>query len=260
MSDFTDYYNSLKENPNNISYWYPKIKDCGMLVPETLIVTIPEDIVIAFFMEGDVQANQDKVYEWVKTAIMPALPSSLRGLIFMKNGAFSNKFDFNTCAIRANALEITRNLIEINYTSLMFDTGGNTEVAIRERILSNSNIPCIYHGMPLNNEYRVFYDFDSKKALYSVNYWDWGYCHDAISRNLSDKLIYECYYGRLLKHYEEMKDNVMQLVEEHMQNVTGLDGIWSIDIMEANGQMYLIDMALGENSAYWDPVLAGVEF
>jgi hypothetical protein len=45
-----------------------------------------------------------------------------------------------------------------------------------------------------------------------------------------------------------------------MQNVTGLEGIWSIDIMEADGNLWLIDMALGHRSAYWDPVLAGIEF
>jgi hypothetical protein len=114
--------------------------------------------------------------------------------------------------------------------------------------------------MPLQNEYRVFYDFDSKQPLYIVNYWDWGYCHDAISRNITDKLVYECYYGRILEHYEENKDMVMEYVDKHMKNVTGLKGIWSVDIMEANGRFWLIDMAVGYDSAYWDPVLAGVEF
>lgn len=254
MSDFTNYYESLKENPNNISYWYPKIKDCGMLVPETHIIQVPEDIVIAFFMEGDIQGNMDKVYEWVKTEVMPSLPDTLKGLIFMKNGAFSNKFDFNTCAIRANTIEIARNLIEINYTSLMFDTGGNTEVAIRERILYDStNTPCIYHGMPLRPEYRVFYDFDNKKALYVVNYWDWNYCHDAITRDITDKVIYEAYYPTLEKHYAENCGFVMQYVEDHMQNVEGFTGIWSVDVLEDCGKLWLIDMALGHRSAYWDP-------
>ena len=262
MSNFnyTEYYNYLKDNPNNISFWYPKIKDCGMLVPETHIVTVPEDIVIAFYMEGDIQANQDKIYEWVKSEIMPSLPQNLRGLIFMKNGAFSNKFDFNTCAIRANTLDIARNLIEINYASLMFETGGNTEVAIRERILYDSAItPCIYHGMPLNNEYRVFYDFDNKRALYVVNYWDWEYCHDAISRDITDKIVYETYYPTLEKRYAENCGFVMQYVEDHMYCVEGLTGIWSIDVMEINDTYWLIDMAIGSQSAYWNPDKAGLK-
>lgn len=255
---FTDYYNHLQDNPNNISFWYPKIKDCGMLVPETQIFAVPENIVYAFFMEGDVQSNQDAVYEWVKSEIMPSLSQNLRGLIFMKNGAFSNKFDFNTCAIRANALEIARNLIEINYTSLMFETGGNTEVAIRERILGDSNIPCIYHGMPLNTEYRVFYDFDTKKVLYSVNYWDWDYCHDAIARDVTDKVIYEAYYPTLMKNYADRCGFVEKYVEDHMYHVEGLTGIWSVDVMEVDHSYWLIDMAVGHRSAYWDPVKAGL--
>lgn len=258
---FTDYYNDLKDNPNNISYWYPKIKDCGINVPKTLIFDVPENIVECFFMEGNQQKNMDDVYEWVKTTIMPTLNSSeIGGLIFMKNGAFSNKFDFDSCSIRANALEITRNLIEINYTSLMFETGGNTEVAIRERIpFREDETPCIYHGMPLRNEYRVFYDFDNHKALYVVNYWDWDYCHEAISRNATDKFIYEAVYPQLNQHYVDNCECVMNGVAEHMKDITGLSGIWSIDILEDEHQCFwLIDMALGHRSAYWDPVKAGV--
>lgn len=249
---FTDYYNSLKENINNISYWYPKIKDCGMLIPDTHIVQVPEDIVKSFFMDN-AEDDMSNVYEWVKNSLMPSLPNNLKGLIFMKNGAFSNKFDFKTCCIRANPLEIASNLIDINYTSLMFDTAGNTEVAIREVIYSDTKeIPCIYNGMPLRNEYRIFYDFTNKKPLYIVNYWDWDYCYDSISRNATDKIIYESVYPKLLKHYEENKDRVIQTVSEHMKNVD-LEGIWSVDILEDENDLWLIDMAIGYRSAYWDP-------
>jgi hypothetical protein len=258
---FTDYYNSLKDNKNNISFWYPKVKDCGILTPNTYITEVPEEIVNACFMEGNQQECMDKVYNWVKDEVMPNIPQELRGLLFIKNGAYSNKFDFNTACARYSALDIARSVIEINYASLMFETGGNAELAIRERIIHyDSIVPTIYNGMPLQNEYRIFYDFDNKQPLYIVNYWDWGYCHDAISRNITDKLVYECYYGRIQEHFEEMKDTVTELVDKHMQDVTGLEGIWSIDIMEANGRFWLIDMALGNRSAYWDPVRAGIEF
>lgn len=257
---FTDYYNHLKENTNNISFWYPKIKDCGILTPNTFITDIPEEVLKACFMEGNQQRCIDTVYNWVRDVLMPAIPQELRGLLFVKNGAYSNKFDFHTACARYNALEIARSIIEINYASLMFETGGNTEIAIRERIMHYEDIvPCIYNGMPLQNEYRVFFNFDTKKALYVVNYWDWDYCHDSISRNISDKIIYEAHYGRLEEHYKANKDKIMQYVEDHMQNVTGLEGIWSVDIMEANDQLWLIDMAIGHRSAYWNPELAGVE-
>ena len=144
------YYESLKASPNNISYWYPKIKNCGIRVPLTQIYEVPENVVNAFFMEGDQQKDIDEVYEWVKTEVLPSLLPELQGLIFLKNGAFSNKFDFQNCATKATAIDIARNLIEINYASLMFGTGGNAEIAVRERIMfDESTTPCIYNGMPL---------------------------------------------------------------------------------------------------------------
>lgn len=256
--NITTYYESLKNDQNNISYWYPKIRNCGMSIPKTQIFTVPERIVKAFYMEGNMQQNIDEVYEWVKSELTPLLKPELQGLIFMKNGAYSNKFDFSTCATRATAIDITRNLIEINYASLMFETGGNAEVAIRERIISNENeVPCIYNGMPLRNEYRLFYDFDNNKPLYIVNYWDWEYCHDAISRNVTDKIVYETIYPQLNKHYEEKKDVVMENCRKALKCVSGLSGIWSVDIMEdETGTLWLIDMAIGERSAYWNPKLA----
>lgn len=253
-SSFTNYYNDLKENPNNISFWYPKIQYCGMSVPETYITEVPENVVKAFFMDKR-QEDIDTVYNWVKNEIMPNIPKELIGLLFIKNGTYSNKFDFKTACATNNALDITRSIIEINYASFMLGTGGNTEIAIRQRIIQNESIvPCIYNGMPLCNEYRVFYDFDTKKALYVVNYWDWDYCHDAISRNATDRIIYETHYEKIKDRYETNKNKVMKYVEKHMQNVTGLEGIWSVDIMEAStGILWLIDMAIGHHSAYWDP-------
>lgn len=252
---FTNYYESLKNSQNNISFWYPKIKDCGILVPRTQIFEVPEYIVEAFFMEGDQQYKMDEVYQWVKAELLPALIPELQGLIFIKNGAYSNKFDFHTCATRATAMDITRSLIEINYASLMFETGGNTEVAVRERIMSDESItPCIYNGMPLQNEYRVFYDFDKKKVLYIVNYWDWDFCYDAISRNATDKMVYEATYPELSKRFEENKNSVKDIVKESMKKVNGLTGIWSIDILaDESKNLWLIDMAVGRQSAYWDP-------
>ena len=45
----------------------------------------------------------------------------------------------------------------------------------------------------------------------------------------------------------------MDMVADAMQTVTGLDGPWSIDIMQDDrGNFWLIDMAIAELSAYWE--------
>lgn len=252
-----EFYDDLKADVHNVSYWFPKIKDCGIRVPETFVKEVPENIVAHFFMESP-EKDIDAIFAWVKNELLPSIPDNLKGLIFVKNGAFSNKFDFSTCAVRCNALDLTRAIIEINYTSFMFDTGGNTEIVIRERIpFDERKVSTIYHGMPLRNEYRVFYDFDNKKALYVANYWDCDYCYDAISRNATDRIVYEKVYDSLLEHYTHNKEKVMALVSSHMKDVD-LTGIWSIDILEdETGEFWLIDMALGHRSAYWDPKKAG---
>lgn len=257
---FTEYYNKLKQSKNNISYWYPKVKDCGIPSPETYIFQVPEEIVKLFAMEGDTNDNHEKMMAWIKSDIIPNLPRHLQSCMFIKNGAFSNKFNFVSCATFGNVVDICHSLTDINYTSLMFDTGGLTEIAIRERIHYNDSItPCIYNGMPLRNEYRVFYDFYEKKPLYIVNYWDWNYCYNSIKRNLSDKIIYEHFYPYLKEHYEDNKDNIIDYVHQHMQNVDDLEGIWSVDILEdEHGKLWLIDMAEGYCSAYWDEDKAGV--
>ena len=255
----SEYFNDLKNDVHNVSYWFPKIKDCGIKVPETFVKQIPEDLFGHLFMDHP-EKDIDCVYNWVENELMPSIPKSLYGLVFVKNGAFSNKFDFSTCSVRCNVLELTRAIIEINYASLMFDTGGNTEIVIRERIpFDESKTATIYHGMPLRNEYRIFYDFDNHKALYSANYWDWSYCYEAISRNVTDKIVYEKVYNELHAHYIFNQDKVMKLVEEHMKDVN-LSGIWSVDILEdEQEEFWLIDMALGYRSAYWNPEKAGVD-
>ena len=256
---FGDFYRRLSNNSNNISNWFPKIEKCGLAVPKTCIIKVPENIVKAFFMEPEknetIDTLFDRVYDWVDGVLVPTAREEIgKGLWFMKNGCFSNKYNFNSCCVTDNSHEITTKLIDINYTSLMFDTGGNTEVAIRERILFNENtIPCIYNGMPLRPEYRIFYDFDNHKLLYSVNYWDWDYCHDAISRNATDKIVYEYIYDKIYKEYTKNKTNVEQIVDSCLKNITELKGKWSIDILDAGYELYLIDMAIAENSAYWNP-------
>lgn len=261
MSSISEYYLTLQNNPNNISFWYPQVENCGIETPRTVIVPVPENICMAFFMDHH-EKDIETVVDWVKTELMSIIEKEeMSGQLFIKNGTFSNKFSFSSCnIIGQDYMQVARSLIDINYTALMFGADGCTEIALREFIpFRFDKIPCIYKGMPLRNEYRVFYNFDTHEALYVVNYWDWDYCYKTIARDATDKIVYEAYYPILKSHYEETKDSVMTLVTNHMKNVNGLSGIWSVDIMEdENGKMWLIDMALGHRSAYWNPVKAGI--
>ena len=216
----------IRLDPNNISHWYPKIKDCGMNVLETVIIQLPDEIFKACF--HDEPDDEEKIIEFVRNTVMPEIKDRIK-LPFIKNGAFSNKFDFRTCIPYLDVYSIALAFCQLNYASLLIETGGGTEIAIRERILYNETlVPTIYHGMPLRPEFRVFYDFDERKALGCFNYWDFGYCSEAISRNCTDRIVYKSCYPHIENVYRKKKDQVVEMVCEAMKNVE-MTGKWSID-------------------------------
>lgn len=251
MSDFLDYY---RKDPNNLSFWFPKIKDCGIAVPKTFIFSPPEKVVEAYFMD-DIEKDRETVFEYVKDEILPILPMEM-SVLFVKNGTFSNKYDFSDCRVMKIAQYLTEKIINQNHTAAMYDAGGLSEIVIRGFIGTlpyiRENIPCIYNGMPLRPEFRIFYDFDKKELLYSVNYWDYEYCHEAIERNITDGIVYNEVYPEIEKFYNEHYKEVENMVLKCMENVQ-LTGKWSVDIMydEESDMYYLIDMAVAEQSAYW---------
>lgn len=251
------------QDPNNLSNWYPKIKDCGIKTPETIIVTCPKDIIKSFFMD-DPDKDRKIIMEWASTLMPKVKELKMGAFVFIKNGNFSNKFDASSCIVHSwSEAEIAMAIIDINYTALMFGAGGIEEIVFREFIdYNNAVVPCIYNGLPFRPEYRVFYDFDTHEVLYSVNYWDWGYCHEAMLRNATDRIVYETYYCVIDHNFQKHKKEVEALVTSRMEKVTGLNGRWSIDIMQKNTNMtkgfdpdnlWLIDMAVAERSAYWNP-------
>lgn len=261
-----DYLNDLRSDPNNMSKWLPAIIPAGgetrkLRIPKTTIVQVPDDICQSFFMERP--GDRERVIQFAKEQIMPkAKKAGIYPGIFMKNGGFSDKYQFDLCTPGPDEVNMAMRLISMNYDALCFGADGITEVCVRELIPHNAKItPCIYHGMPLRPEFRVFYDFDRHQPLYVVNYWDWDYCHDAICRDYTDKIVYETHYPKLLDQYNELKNGVVEMVASDMESVFTLKGIWSIDIMLCEPQEYqkgyegfwLIDMAIGHRSAYWNP-------
>lgn len=263
----SEYYDRLASDINNISYWLPKLQKANpsadFKVPLTAIVKVPEEIVELFFLEKAGMTQQEimvKIMEWVQNEFVPKAESEIGyGMWFVKNGGFSNKFDFKTCRnVSGNILRLAANIIDINYAALMFEAGGNAELVARQYIPAPDDVPTIYDGMPLRCEVRVFYDFDHHTPLYAANYWDWDYCYDGISRNPSDKVVYEVYYPAIKKRYEEIASNVMKMADDGLRDVEGLSGVWSVDFMEEfeGGQIWLIDMATGPSSVYWDKTKA----
>lgn len=72
--------------------------------------------------------------------------------------------------------------------------------------------------------------------------------HDA-----TDKIVFEHERERIEGAFKSEKDRVQAMVETAMKRVTDLAGQWSVDIlMDEGDNLWLIDMAIAQRSAYWE--------
>jgi len=271
-------YTSRSRDLNDLSYWFPKIKDCGIKVPKTIIIPFPEDMVNGetFYMEN-IPEDEKRIERFVRETVLPEIEKAgFRSRLFLKNGACSNKFDAGkSCFCLPDVYEITRAIANIQYFSLCNETGGEFELVIRERVGDRDClIPKIYNGLPLRPEFRVFYDFDSHEPIFAVDYWDCDYVYPHLY-DATDRIVFAAMKEYLKESFETCKDDVIEMVDSAMKNVARLQGPWSIDLMMSGypeevqykmisefqpkyctepepPELYLIDMALAEQSAYWE--------
>lgn len=251
-------YISDRNYPENFSNWYNCIESFGCFSYAKIIanqIFTLEETQILQETDNIEKVNWGKICEILK----PTLDKLESFKIYnIKNGCFSNKFDFDTCMTTKQ--DLAKKLWKINYMGCMYDTGGFTELVVREPIPNNLSYPTIYNGMPLREEIRVFYNIDKQEIEYIVDYWDYIYCYENL--NATDKIIFNWFhnkydiYGRQANHKEVFND-ICQEIKKNINTLkfTGLTGIWSIDFLyELNeNKIYLIDMARGFRSAYWDP-------
>ena len=277
---------SRPEALNNFSHWFPKVQNCGMPVPKSVIVPVPDDLWKGetFYMEH-YEKNMEEILAFTNAYVLPAIEEAKIGsLLFLKNATYSGKFDAGrSCFCMKDRYQLAEHIAQIMYDSLCCEAGGTSEVVIRERITRNlSTTPCIYNGLPLRPEFRVFYAFDAKKPIFTANYWDYDYVAPHLYEK-TDRIVFNAMREAIEDAFEAYKDTVTDLVSDAMSRVEGLSGPWSVDVMledypsseaiQANTELlspegvekyvrfmeqqrqpkfWLIDMALAERSSYWE--------
>lgn len=248
-------YEYSKVNPENMSYWLPKIlssstKDTSSLfIPETKIFQLSYST--WRWLRSD-NYSEEQIAEFDKL-LKKEIDNFLEGKrLFMKTGVFSDKFYFPHTTIDAERKNnIGQQLLNIYYNSLIVGAANTSEVAFREFVESKEDVPAIYRGMLLHTEFRVFYDFDKKRAVGVSNYW-----HPSIMENglydKKDQYNYGQAKDKLLTEYDQYKETVIQEVEKFMSGCNELKGAWSVDVMKNGEEYWLIDMARMERSALVD--------
>ena len=266
-SKFTpEYFEELSRNayiedrnyPENYSNWIGAILNPGDFKQVNTIanqIFTYEETECMRKSETLSEINKEELTKILAPTIEKMAPDRLYSI---KNGCFSNKFTFSTSV--ANQNNLVEQLWKINYASALLDTGGYTELVVRELIDYNrETTPTIYDGMPLREEIRVFYNIDTECIEYMVDYWDYDYCRPNIT-NKTDQIIFDWFHnkisGRTENHQRCLTDIMNRISNMKMPifDKQKINGIWSIDFMyiQETDEIYLIDMARAFRSAYWD--------
>lgn len=269
-------YEIISTNPNSMGYWFPKLVDACIgqkffKIPSTVIAKVPLTMLQLTRLDymNLTPITLKIVDKWAYRAF--ALDDSKE--YFVKTGTYSSKFDFRNCYVHGEkeVRELGEYLLYIHYQALrmasplctpcIYGASTTTEWVVREFIPDKENNPCIYKGMPLHTEYRVFVDCDRDLILGIVPYWEPNTMKSRFSEEndsssphqIHDYIVYKSHEDTLMRRYNENKDIVMKEIQNILPAIN-LKGQWSIDIMQNGNDFWLIDMALAQNSAFYDCV------
>ncbi len=274
-------YAMLGTNPNSMGYWLPKIapavKAGGFFkIPDTSVVKVPMTLLQMTRLDYNIltQSTRDIANKFC----MKAFDLDENKEYFIKTGTYSSKFDFRNAHVHGakEVKEIGEYLLFIQNQAVMmagplstpciYGVSTTNEWVVRDYISpSDPEIPCIYKGLPLRTEYRVFADFDTGHILGIAPYWEpemmkkrFRDGQDASSPHMKhDYVIIKKHEDALMKQFEANKDRIL-IEAEKLLSDTDIPGQWSIDIMQDGEGFYLIDMALAANSALKEYIPKGL--
>lgn len=267
-------YEILGMNKNSMGYWLPRIIEPILSqnffkVPKTTIIKVPLPVLQLTRLSYETlnRTTLDIVDQFCKKVF--ALEEDKE--YFIKTGTYSSKFDFRNAVVRGakEVRELGEYLIFIqNYACMMaaptvvpctYGVSTTNEWVVREYIQDEDipQNPCIYKGLPLHTEYRIFVDFDTKEVLGINPYWDpkvmkqrFGHEEDADNPHQKhDYIIYLAHEECLMKRYNENKDLIKEMIKNLIMDIRDMHGQWSIDVMQNGKHFYIIDMAFASLSA-----------
>lgn len=258
----------IDTNVNSIGHWFPALAAANadkefFKIPKTTYVKLP--VTMLELTKNDYMALTQTTKNIVDKWAMRVFSLDASKDYFVKNGVFSNKFDFRNCHVcgEKEVKELGEYLLFIHFAACqmasalnhpcIYGPGTTTEWVVREFIPDQENCPVIYKGLPLHTEYRVFIDCDTDRILGIHPYWDPEVMEKRFDEHRDDHdehdaIAYRAYESTLMEKYEKNKDLVSRKIAELMPDLN-LKGQWSLDVMQNSDDFWLIDMALAEQSA-----------
>ena len=268
-------YQVLGMNKNTMGYWLPlmakPMEQGGFKIPNTTIIKVPLPVLQLTRLEYS--SLTPATMAIVDKFCYKAFDLKDDGDYFVKTGTFSSKYDFrNAHVVGANEVrELGEYLLFINNQAVQmagYDTKGRViygvsttnEWVVRDFIKDVDDRPTIYNGLPLRTEYRIFVDFDIKKVVGIHAYWDAKTIKNRFDNQedshtpkmMHDSITYRMCEDDLQADYEENKNMIVGRLNHILQtNDIPIEGQWSIDIMQNGDDFWFIDMAHGDESAFY---------
>lgn len=274
-------YEILGQNRNSIEHWFPALVEAcrgqkNLRLPSTKFAKVPLTMLQLTRIQYETltRATKDIVDAWA----MRVFGLDVDREYFIKTGTYSSKFDFRNAHVHGaqEVRELGEYLLYIHYQALCYAGGLNDkglslygmsttrEWVVREFIPPAENYPCIYKGLPLRTEYRVFVDCDQDRVLGIANYWDpdvmeqrfqSGALEENSPHDAHDYVIYKSQKEPMIARFQENQETVKAYVNSILPKLD-LEGQWSIDVMQNGDDFWIIDMAVAEQSFFYKDVVA----
>lgn len=216
---------------NDLAFWYPKLKEIGMLTPKTEYFRT--DVEFMHFWDGKTPDGFDAFEVHLKE-----VAGRMGYPCFMRTGHTSGKHD-GACFIESEAA-LDKKILQLAEFSGLVDMPTNTWV-IRERLQLEAHFNA-FNALPINRERRYF--FEDGEVICHHPYWIPDAIHSADNDNWEELL-------EMINH--EPSEEIIYLTELTRKVAKHFSGAWSIDWAKTDsGEWYAIDMAQAGRSYHWD--------
>lgn len=233
----------MVDSKNSLFYWYPKIKDLDIPMPETVMVPFPEDLNwISIVYERKTTESFD---DYILTLLEAHEDSGFGLPFFMRTDETSNKHSWRESCYVTDLDQITSHIFNLlEHTEMSGWLGGLTVsgMVLREFLELDVRFKAHHGRMPIAKEFRFFV----KNGEYQCHHPYWfPACMSFPST--------EDWYEELMtmEKISETAFNQLKSWAELIGETVG--GYWSIDFCKLKqGSWAMTDMALGKDSFHFN--------
>lgn len=227
---------------NSMAFWLPPLQDANLRVPATTM--LHTDVQLIDLMDG---VTPDGYETFIKDLRKAA--DDMGYPCFLRTGHTSAKHGWDLACYLADPAKLERHVTEIVHFSCVADLFGlpMDTWAVRRMIPTTTLFRCRGFGnFPVTREFRFF--IDGEELVHVQPYWP----PDAVADGEPDNTHWREILFRASQLPDRLKWQLTDMARHAVQALNG--GFWSVDLLEdEDGQWWLTDMALGEQSYRYEP-------